>query len=177
MVRKIRIALVVLSVSVVSLLASNAVLAQGAGQSSGGAGIGWEGWGVRVGVSSDPDQVYGGVHFDLGHFATNVRFRPTIEIGVGDDVTLIQAVAEAHYVFSKVQVWKPYVGGGVGISYVNIDKDLLPPGVDNTDNEIALMGVGGIETKLKSSTTFFLEAKVGFGDDDPDLKLAAGWTW
>jgi len=175
MARKMRIPLVILSVAAVSLLASNAVLAQGAGKSSGGSGIGWEGWGVRVGVSSDPDQVYGGFHFDLGHFAPNVRFRPTVEIGVGDDATLIQALAEAHYVFSKVQVWKPYVGGGVGISYVKLDN--LPPGVDDTDNDLALMGIGGIETKLKSATRFFLEAKIGFGDDDPDLKLAAGWTW
>ncbi|MFQ5876836.1 MAG: hypothetical protein ACE5JH_03945 [Acidobacteriota bacterium] len=150
-----------------------------AAQASGGgtAGIRWEGWGVRVGASSDPDQVYGGVHFDLGHFARDVRFRPTIEIGIGDDVTVVQALAEVHYVFSKVQVWKPYVGGGVGLTYVNRDDDKLPPSADDTDTDLALMGIGGIETGLKSGSRFFLELKIGFGDEDPDIKVGVGWTW
>ena len=147
------------------------------GSSSGPVGIGWEGWGVRVGASSDPDQVYGGFHFELGHFARDVRFRPTIEIGVGDDATQIQAFAEAHYVFSKVQVWKPYVGGGVGLTFTDIDSDKVPPGVDDSDTELGLMGVGGIETGLKSGSRFFLEAKIGFGDDDPDFKVGLGWSW
>lgn len=142
---------------------------------SGTSGLGWEGWGVRVGVSSDPDQVYGGFHFDLGHFAENVRFRPTIEFGDGDDATLFQALAEVHYVFSKVQVWRPYVGGGAGWSWIDFDDDR--PGRDDTESDLALMGIGGIETKLKSGTIFFSELKIGFGDEDPDLKLGVGWGW
>ncbi len=146
-------------------------------QSSGGASRGWDGWGVRVGVSSDPDQVYGGVHFDVGRFARDVRFRPTIEIGFGDDATVIQAFGEAHYVFSKVQVWKPYVGGGVGLTYYDIDDDNLPPQVDDSDTDLGLMGIGGIETSLRSGARFHIELKIGFGDEDPDLKLGVGWTW
>ncbi len=151
------------------------VVPASAQSSGGGAGLGWEGWGVRVGASSDPDQVYGGFHFDLGHFAEDVRFRPTIEVGVGDDTTLLQVLAEAHYVFSKVQVWKPYVGGGIGLSYISLDD--VPPQVDDSDSDIALMGIGGVETRLKSGAGFFLEFKIGFGDDDPDFKVGLGWTW
>jgi opacity protein-like surface antigen len=158
------------------LVLTLAIAAPAIAQSSaGGSGLGWEGWGVRVGASSDPDQVYGGFHFDLGHFARDVRFRPTIELGIGDDVTLLQALAEAHYVFSKVQVWKPYVGGGVGLSWVEIDD--APPQVDDSDTDIALMGIGGVETSLKSGARFFMELKIGFGDDDPDFKVGLGWTW
>ena len=65
-------------------------------------GIQWKGWGARVGLSSDPDQGYGGVHFNLGEFAKNVRFRPSVELGFGDDQTLLQVLAEVHYVFSNV---------------------------------------------------------------------------
>jgi len=147
------------------------------GGSSSGARLGWNGWGVRAGVSSDPDQIYGGVHFELGEFARDVRFRPTIEFGAGDDVTVLQALAEAHYVFSKVQVWKPYVGGGIGLSYINFDSDFPGPRRDDSESDIALVGVGGIETKLKSATRFFLELKIGLGDDDPDLKVGVGWGW
>src|SRR5262245_8488909 len=81
------------------LVPSNDAVAQtstttSSGGSGGVSGIGWEGWGVRVGLSSDPDQAFGGVHFNLGHFARDVRFRPTIELGLGDDVTTLMALAE-----------------------------------------------------------------------------------
>ena len=147
-------------------------LAQG---TQGTTGIGWQGWGVRVGASANPDQLYGGVHFNLGQFAKDVRFRPTVEIGFGDDVTLVQALAEAHYIFSKVQVWKPYVGGGIGLAYTNRDDD--SSGGDDSDTELSLAGVGGIETKLKSGNAFLLELKVGLGDDDPDVKFGVGWSF
>jgi hypothetical protein len=143
--------------------------------SSGTSGIGWNGWGVRVGASTDPDQVYGGFHFELGEFARDVRFRPTVEIGSGDDAVLLQALAEVHYVFSKVQVWRPYVGGGVGWSWIDLDN--VPPGRKDSDSDLALMGIGGVETKMKSGTLLFFELKIGFGDDDPDLKIGVGWGW
>jgi opacity protein-like surface antigen len=139
-------------------------------------GIRWEGWGVRFGLSADPDQVYGGVHFNLGEFARDVRFRPTLELGFGDDVTLFQALAEVHYVFSKVQVWKPYVGGGAGLTVADVDDDDRGRG-DDSDTEFSLAGVGGVETRLKSGNGFMLELKIGFGDNDPDAKFAVGWSF
>ena len=148
---------------------------QAAASGSGTSGIGWSGWGVRVGGSSDPDQAYGGFHFELGEFARDVRFRPTVEVGFGDDATLLQALAEVHYVFSKVQVWKPYVGGGVGWSWIDLDN--VPPGAKDSDSDLALMGIGGLQTKMKSGTLLFFELKIGFGDQDPDLKIGVGWGW
>ena len=143
---------------------STPVLAQGTAK------IEYRGWGARAGVSSEPDQVYGGAHWDLGEFARNVRFRPNLEVGFGDHVKVLQANAEVHYVFSKVQVWKPYVGGSAGFVYAD-------PDTGDSDTEIGAMGVGGIETKLKSATSFFIEAKVGLTNNDPDFKVGVGWTW
>jgi opacity protein-like surface antigen len=153
-----------------ALVPADEALAQGT------TGIGWKGWGVRVGASADPDQVYGGVHFNLGEFAKDVRFRPTVEVGFGDDVTTLQALAEVHYVFSKVQVWKPYVGGGIGLAYVNVDDDDNGDG-DDSDTEFAFAGMGGVETKMKSGNGFFIEGKIGIGDNDPDFKLGVGWSF
>ncbi len=151
-------------------------LAQTKTKPSGTSGIGWNGWGVQVGLSSSPDQFFGGVHFNLGEFARNVRFRPTLDLGVGDHVTLIQALAEAHYVFPKVQVWKPYVGGGAGLAYADFNSGAGRRSGD-TVTKFSLAAVGGVETRLKSASTFYFEGKVGLGDADPDFKLGVGWTW
>lgn len=173
-------AIVLLSVSAV-FLGSTAALAQSSASTAppqASSGIRWEGWGVRAGLSASPDQVYGGVHFNLGEFARNVRFRPTAEIGFGDDRTTIQALAEAHYIFSKVQVWKPYVGGGLGFTHVNRSSGCCGNhDEEGSDTEFALMGIGGMETKLKSGSAFFMELKVGFGDEDPDVKFGVGWSF
>ena len=47
-----------------------------------------QGFGVRAGASVDPDQFYGGVHFETRELVEHLRFRPNLEVGVGDDVTL-----------------------------------------------------------------------------------------
>jgi len=38
--------------------------------------VGFRGWGPRVGVSINPDQVHFGAHLDFGQFAKHVRFQP-----------------------------------------------------------------------------------------------------
>ena len=137
-------------------------------------GIGFEGWGVRAGLSSDPDQVYGGVHLDLGEFYKDVRFRPTVEVGFGDDQTLVQMAGEVHYVFSQYQAWKPYAGAGLGLTYINYDDDHPQKG---SDTEASLTAIGGVETDLKQGMKLFFEFKVGLAHDDPDIKLGVGLSW
>ena len=164
------------------LVPSNDAFAQtstttSSGGSGGTSGLGWRGWGVRAGVSLDPDQVFGGVHFNLGEFARDVRFRPTIEAGFGDDVTTLQALAEVHYVFSKVQVWKPYVGGGLGLAYVNVDDEEFGGLEDDSDTDISFAAVGGVESKLRSGNTIGFEGKIGFGDYDADFKASVNWSF
>ncbi len=140
----------------------------------GMAGISWKGWGLRAGVSSDPDQGYGGIHFNLGEFAKDVRFRPSMELGYGDDQTIFQMVAEVHYVFSKVQSWKPYVGGGLGLTHINYDDAHHR---DDSDTEISLHPIGGIETKINEEMTFFFELKLGLASNHPDMKFGIGISW
>jgi hypothetical protein len=136
--------------------------------------IRFEGWGIRAGLSSDPDQVYGGVHFNLGKFTKDVRFRPSVEVGFGDDRTLVQMLAEVHYVFSQFQALKPYAGAGVGLTYVNYDDDHPR---DGSDTGGSLNAIGGVETELKQGMTLFFELKVGLAHDDPDIKFGVGLSW
>src|SRR5262245_66133326 len=75
------------------------------------ADIGYHGWGPRVGVADDPDQVVAGVHWDLGEFVPNLRFEPSAEIGIGDhDTALLGHLIVAWYFTPHPKV-RHYPGG------------------------------------------------------------------
>ena len=59
--------------------------------------------GVRAGVSVDPDQFYFGGHVETAPIVDRLRFRPNVEIGLGDDVTLIGFNVEFAYFFPHAQ--------------------------------------------------------------------------
>lgn len=135
--------------------------------------IGFNGWGPRVGMSIDPDQVYFGAHLDYGNFAKHVRFQPNLEMGFGDDVKLFAINAEAAYRFSSTwEVWTPYLGGGVGANIKSWDID----GNSDSETDLGINLLGGIEKGLANGDRFFIEAKVSL-NDVPDLKIAIGWTF
>lgn len=149
---------------------------------------GWRGWGPRVGVTVDPDQIHFGAHLDFGNFAEHVRFQPNIEVGIGDDLTIIALNFEAAYRFqSRWDVWTPYAGGGLGVNFITVDGHLhnteeLAAAIthgeagDDSSTDIGLNLLGGIEKGLKSGHRFFLEGKLGLADS-PDFKVTAGWTF
>lgn len=152
------------------------VLAAVSAAPSSAAGLGWYGAGPRVGVSSDPDQVFGGAQFDLGEFTRNLRLQPSVELGVGDDrVTLYGNFMTAWYFPVKANV-TPYAGAQVTASLTNFDNDATPPNGDDTDTQIGLGAVGGIETRLKSGTRFLAELQVKL-TDFPDVRVLVGWTF
>ena len=137
--------------------------------------FGLQGWGIRAGVSVDPDQGYGGVHWDIGSPSSSLRIRPNIELGLGDDTTLVAANGEVDWYFRKQGDWFPYAGGAFSIQYIDVD---LPPGAmgDDNDVELGFYAVGGLETLMKSSNKMLFEVKIGFGDA-PDFKAGIGWTF
>jgi opacity protein-like surface antigen len=136
--------------------------------------VGFRGWGPRVGASIDPDQIVFGGHVDFGNFAKRVRFQPSLEMGLGDNLTLVTVNFDADYRFrSKWDVWTPYVGGGVALHFYSWDN-----GANDSENdtEVGLHALGGIEKGLSNGDRFFLVVKVGFVHS-PDLKILAGWTF
>jgi len=140
-------------------------------ESGAGTDIGFRGWGPRVGVSIDPDQVHFGAHLDFGNFAQHVRFQPNIEVGVGDDLTLITVNAEAAYRFSaRWESWTPYLGGGLGANVRNYDNG------NDTNTEVGVNLLGGIDRGLSRGDRFFIEGKFSL-NDVPDAKVTIGWTF
>ncbi len=135
---------------------------------------GYRGWGPRVGLSLDPDQVHFGGHVDFGNFAKRLRFQPNLEIGFGDDLRLIALNFELNYRFSEEwDVWTPYLGGGLGVLLIEYDTEGLD---DDSNTELGASILGGIEKGLSGGDRFFIEAKPGLVDA-PDLKLTIGWTF
>lgn len=135
--------------------------------------VGPQGWGPRVGLTSGPDQVILGAHFDFGEFAPNVGFRPNVHLGLGDNLTTISAAADAFYRFSLTESsWRPYLGGTLGLLYVDFDSRFS----DSSDTDLQLMLLGGLEGRLPGGTRMMVELKLELVDA-PDLTVLAGWTF
>lgn len=134
------------------------------------ANIGFEGWGIRGGLSVDPDQFDVGAHLNLGEFMHNWRFQPNLELGFGDDVFLLLINGESFYLFDIAgSNFKPYVGGELSLVYWRVDH----PRGDTDDLELGLSPVGGLEFPFSKRLMGFLEIKFGFGDV-PDFRATVG---
>lgn len=134
--------------------------------------VGYRGWGPRLGLTIDPDQFHVGAHLDFGNFARHVRFQPNIELGFGDNLTLVATNFEAAYRFRENwDVWTPYLGGGLGLNFASYDG----PG-DNSNTDIGINFMGGVERGLSNGDRFFTEVKLGVVDS-PDVKVTVGWTF
>jgi hypothetical protein len=123
-----------------------------------------QGFGVQTGVSVNPDQFYLGAHVGVGPLVSHLWFRPSVEVGFGDGVTLITLNADLAYWFPAKSAWRLYVGGG--------------PTLDIYDYDSGSETKGGLEFLLGVAHRggFFVEAKVGVLDS-PDLKFGFGYTF
>ena len=131
---------------------------------------GFHGWGPRGGVTIDPDQAHVGAHFDLGDLAPRLMLFPNVEIGFGDDVTVLAPMFEVDYRFTdNWGTWSPYLGGGLGPVFAWSDG--------RSRTEVGLTIQGGIARQLSSKPGFmFFEFKVGL-IDYPDVKFTIGWNF
>jgi len=135
--------------------------------------VGFRGWGPRVGLSLNPDQVHFGAHIDFGNFAKHIRFQPNLELGFGDDLKLFTINAEAAYRFSsRWDVWTPYLGGGIGANIKSADDG----GHNSSHTDLGVNLLGGIEKGLSNGDRFFVEGKFSL-NDVPDTKVTVGWTF
>jgi hypothetical protein len=124
--------------------------------------------GVRGGISVDPDQFYFGGHLETSPLVDRVHFRPNVEVGIGDDLTLIAANMEFVYKFTRNRGWNVYAGGGPALNIYMVDS----PGDDDSETEAGFNVLGGIE----SAGGLFFEFKLGL-IDSPELKFGVGYTW
>jgi hypothetical protein len=124
--------------------------------------------GIRGGISIDPDQFYFGGHIETGALVDRLHFRPNVEAGFGDDLTVIAANMEFVYKFTTRRPWNLYVGGGPALNVYMFDG----PGDNDAETEAGFNGLVGVE----SSRGLFFEFKVG-AIDSPEFKFGVGYTW
>jgi hypothetical protein len=137
------------------------------------------GWGLRGGVTFDPDQVHVGAHVNAGELFDNGYFLPNVEIGFGDHLTLIALNPELVYRFDHRtrSRWGFYVGGGLGINITSWDDGHGRfDHNDNSDTDLGLNLLGGMLHPLASGNEFFFELKLGVADS-PDAKITVGITF
>jgi hypothetical protein len=135
--------------------------------------IGFNTWGVRAGASDDPDQIVVGVQADFGEFIPNLRFQPNVELGLGDDTTILSLTAPVHYRFPIEGSLILYGGGGVTLGF--IDRDEPRAGEEDSNFEISPMALGGVAWPVGQSEVS-LELNL-IGGDFPNVKLMAGWMF
>lgn len=158
------------------LLAAPAAAEDTTQGSSGSSGLGYRGWGPRVGLASGPDQVIAGVHFAVGEFARNVSFQPDVLVGFGDDTTSLVGSAPAWYRFRTGGNVHPYAGGAVAVGLFRRDDDDNGNDDEHTDVEIGLQIGGGAEWDLRSGNRFLVELRLDL-IDVWDAYVVAGWTF
>ena len=122
--------------------------------------------GVRGGLSVDPDQFYIGGHFETSPLIDRLHFRPNLEVGFGDDLTLIAANMEFVYKFPLRSGWSVYAGGGPALNVYMVDD------ADDSETEAGVNLLVGFE----QARGLFFEFKIG-AVDSPDFKFGVGWTF
>lgn len=142
-----------------------------AGSASAQRPFGLHGIGPRGGVTIDPDQIHFGGQLDLGDLAPQLMLMPNIEVGLGDDRTVIAPMFEVDYRFREDWgSWNPYLGGGIGPVFTSYDRG-------NNDTELGISVQGGIARQMShASGFFFMEFKLGLVDY-PDAKFTLGWSF
>jgi hypothetical protein len=125
-----------------------------------------QGLGVRGGVTINPDQIHFGGHYESPALIEHLHFKPNIEIGVGDDTTLVAANFEFVYKFGAYGDWGFYAGGGPSVNFYSFDE---------ADGETE----GGVSALIGAETRrgLFFEVKLGLTDETPDAKFSVGWAW
>jgi hypothetical protein len=133
------------------------------------------GAGPRVGFSTDPDQLVFGGQVLIGEVAPAVTFEPNLEIGIGDNQTVIAANFDLLYHFEiQGTEWRPYAGAGIGVNFISVDEP--PPFRDQSDTNVGGNLILGAGVPTRAGNRFFTELRFGLGDI-PSLKLMVGWNF
>ncbi len=128
--------------------------------------------GVRVGYTSweSLNQVHFGCHSDLGEFAENLTFVPSVELGLGDELTTVALNGDVRWAFSEMvsDPWGLFGGASVGLIWTD-----WPHADANSD--LGLSALGGLTRRFGNGHDGLLEVRVGLLDS-PGCKVTLGYS-
>jgi hypothetical protein len=134
-----------------------------------GTALAQEGFGVRGGLSVDPDQFYFGIHYDTGPLVDRLSFRPNVEAGLGSNRTLVAFNVEfAYRIPLPISAWSLYAGGGPAAVVVTVGRG------DGHDTDAG--GGFNVLVGLSHRGGLFTELKVGV-IKSPSLKIGVGYSF
>lgn len=143
----------------VRILAATVALVAATAPAARAQGVGFQG-----GVSVDPEQVFAGSHFETRALFGQLHFRPGIDGGVGDGLTVATLNIDIIY---KVPLqgtrWTLYQGSGPTVAFTRVNGE--------TDVGAGFGGLFGIAHE----NGFFTEFRAT-GGNAPTLKFAVGFT-
>ena len=150
-----RIKMAVLLLVGVFVLASGSLMAQQA-------------FGLRAGVTIEPEQFHFGAHFITNPLIKALTFRPNLEMGVGSSVTTFALNFEFAYSIPIPKTdYSAYIGLGPALNVFDHDN-----GNDDFDTGGGLNVLLGVEHQ----DGLFGEIKIG-AFDSPDFKFTIGYTF
>jgi hypothetical protein len=126
-------------------------------------------YGVRAGIAADPDQLVVGGHLESPGLTSSgrLRLRPSVEIGVGDDSTVVSGNIDFVYVMDfPASEWSTYFGGGPSFNIVH--EDFSGNDIHSGANFIA---------GFQHTTGLLLELRAGGGQGATGLKVMAGYNF
>lgn len=130
-------------------------------------------FGPQVGFSSSPDQIVAGMHLGFSDIAPSVDFVPSVDLGLGDDQTVVSINGDFHFRFRvSGSSWQPYAGLGIAAHAVNFDAGPYHHSDTVTGGNVLF----GADVPTRGGSRFGVEARFAFGDG-PSAKLLATWSF
>lgn len=128
--------------------------------------------GARVGYTTweKLNQVHFGLQADLGELTENLSFVPNVELGLGDQLTVLTLNGDVRWAFTELagDPWGLFGGGSLGLIWSDW------PGADaNTD--LGLSALGGVTRRFGNGHDGLLEVRVGLLDS-PGCKVTLGYS-
>jgi hypothetical protein len=126
-------------------------------------------YGLRAGFAADPDQFVVGGHIETPGLTQSghLTLRPSVEIGIGDEVTTVAGNMDVVYwVRIPSSEWSMYFGGGPSFNIVH--DDFAGNDVHGGANSV----VG-----FQMTNGVFVELRGGGGAGPAGLKVMAGYVF
>ncbi|HEX6200573.1 MAG TPA: hypothetical protein VF150_09940 [Thermoanaerobaculia bacterium] len=133
--------------------------------------LGFEGWGLRAGTTSNPGSLVVGGELDLGYVVEPVRFVPSLELGLRSDTSVLSLGLPFLYTWGDRGEVRLYVGAGALVSLLDLEGryDL------EDEYEVAPLLTFGLELG-GTLESMYLEATVSTGDAYA-TKFLVGWRY